>query len=87
MCLIFLGPPAASKGTQAPLLSRQLNIPPICTGDILRQEIVQTSPLGLQSPKYVEPLIKRMPARDRRENPFLLFRRLEADLEETAPLN
>jgi hypothetical protein len=43
-------------------------------------------PSKLQSPKYVEPLIKRMQARDRRENPSLLFRRLEADLEETAPL-
>lgn len=37
--LLFLGPPLAGKGTQCEMLSKQLNIPHISSGDLLRQEI------------------------------------------------
>jgi adenylate kinase len=44
--LILLGPPGAGKGTQAQKLSRELSIPHISTGVILRQAAEQGTPLG-----------------------------------------
>ncbi len=44
--LILLGPPGAGKGTQAQKLSRDLGIPHISTGIILRQAAEQGTPLG-----------------------------------------
>ena len=44
--LVLLGPPGAGKGTQAGMLSRELNIPHISTGDILRDEVQRGSELG-----------------------------------------
>ena len=52
--LIFLGPPGSGKGTQAQLLSEQLNIPHISTGEMLREAITQKTPLGNQAQSYVE---------------------------------
>lgn len=52
--LIFLGPPGAGKGTQAKRLAELLNIPHISTGDILRDAIAQSTPLGQKAQSYVE---------------------------------
>lgn len=52
--LIFLGPPGAGKGTQAKLLSEQLNIPHISTGDILRSAVAQATPLGQKAKEYMD---------------------------------
>ena len=49
MKLILLGAPGAGKGTQAELLSRQLNIPTISTGNILREAIRNQTPTGLKA--------------------------------------
>ena len=38
MIIIFFGPPGAGKGTQADLVAKNLNIPHISTGDILRKK-------------------------------------------------
>ena len=46
MIIIFLGPPGAGKGTQAKMLSNNLNIPHLSTGEILRQMIVKNDDLG-----------------------------------------
>jgi adenylate kinase len=44
---IFLGPPGAGKGTQARVVARELGIPHISTGDILREAARKKTGLGL----------------------------------------
>ena len=48
MNLILLGAPGAGKGTQAELLVKQLNIPQISTGNMLREAMRNGSELGKQ---------------------------------------
>ena len=48
MNLILLGAPGAGKGTQAELLSEQLHIPSISTGNMLREAIRKETQLGKQ---------------------------------------
>ncbi|MCF8260254.1 MAG: adenylate kinase [Melioribacteraceae bacterium] len=48
MRIILFGAPGAGKGTQAKILSKQLNIPHISTGDILRSEIKKGTELGIK---------------------------------------
>ena len=48
MNLILLGAPGAGKGTQAELLIRQLSIPAISTGNMLRDAISNGTDLGKQ---------------------------------------
>lgn len=45
--LIFLGPPGAGKGTQARVVAKELGIPHISTGDILREAARKKTGLGL----------------------------------------
>ena len=54
MKLIMLGAPGAGKGTQAEILSRELNIPTISTGNILRAAMKNGTPVGLKAKEYVE---------------------------------
>ena len=49
MNLIILGPPGAGKGTQAPFIALEKNIPHISTGDMLREAIKNGTELGLQA--------------------------------------
>ena len=46
MHLIFLGPPGAGKGTQAKILSNELNIIHLSTGEILREMSNQNNKIG-----------------------------------------
>ena len=48
MNLILLGAPGAGKGTQAELLIKQLGIPSISTGNMLREAMANGSELGKQ---------------------------------------
>jgi adenylate kinase len=49
MRLILLGAPGVGKGTQANRLTEKFGIPHISTGDILRKEIQDETPLGIQA--------------------------------------
>ncbi|GBD04009.1 Adenylate kinase [bacterium HR19] len=46
--IILFGPPGVGKGTQGKIVSRELTIPHIATGDIMREEVELRSPLGLK---------------------------------------
>ena len=54
MRLVLLGPPGAGKGTQSVVLSREYKIPHISTGDILRQAVKDSSPLGMKAKSYMD---------------------------------
>lgn len=54
MHLLLFGPPGAGKGTQAKVLSESLGIPHISTGEMLRQEMADGTPLGLKAKLYVD---------------------------------
>ena len=54
MRLVLLGAPGAGKGTQAEILSRELNIPTISTGNILRAAMKAGTEVGLKAKSYVE---------------------------------
>lgn len=53
MRLIFLGPPGAGKGTQSEKICREYGIVQLSTGDILRRNRKQATPLGLQAQSYM----------------------------------
>lgn len=46
MRLVLLGPPGSGKGTQAKLLAEKVEIPHICLGDILREEVRMGTEIG-----------------------------------------
>ena len=52
--MIFVGPPGAGKGSQAKIISQNLNIPHISTGDMFRSHIKGQTPLGLEAKKYTD---------------------------------
>ncbi len=54
MNLVLLGPPGSGKGTLAKLLSSELKIPHISTGDILREEAKSGTPLGKKVKPFME---------------------------------
>ena len=54
MKLILLGPPGAGKGTQAEVLSREMNIPTISTGNILRAAVKAGTPTGLKAKSFMD---------------------------------
>ena len=54
MNLILLGAPGAGKGTQAELLVKQLSIPAISTGNMLREAIAKGTELGKQAKAYMD---------------------------------
>ena len=54
MNLILLGAPGAGKGTQAELLTQQLGIPAISTGNMLREAMANGTELGMKAKKYMD---------------------------------
>jgi len=54
MKLIFLGPPGAGKGTQAQQIMRDFGIVQISTGDMLRTQIRNNTPLGIKANEFIK---------------------------------
>ena len=54
MYLIMFGPPGAGKGTQAQILQRELGLPQLSTGDMLRAAIAAGTDLGKRCKAIME---------------------------------
>lgn len=52
--IILLGAPGSGKGTQAVMLAKELKIPHISTGDILRENVKNGTPLGKEAKTYMD---------------------------------
>ena len=53
MNIILIGPPGVGKGTQAKFLVEAYNIPQISTGDMLRANVRQSTPLGNEAKQFM----------------------------------
>jgi len=54
MKLVMLGAPGTGKGTQGVRISKDLNIPNISTGDILRKAVSEETKLGIEAKQYMD---------------------------------
>ena len=54
MHLLFLGPPGAGKGTQCQLLSGELNLTHLSSGDLLRASVAQNTKSGQMAKTYMD---------------------------------
>jgi len=52
--LVFLGAPGAGKGTQAGVVSKELGLVHIATGDLFRHNIEKGTALGMEAKSYME---------------------------------
>lgn len=51
---IFLGPPGCGKGTQTELLARELKLPHVDTGSLLRKNISEGTEIGLVAKSFID---------------------------------
>ena len=54
MILVLFGKPGAGKGTQAPLLAKELDVPTLATGDVLRAAKRAGTRLGLEAKGFMD---------------------------------
>ena len=54
MNMIFLGAPGAGKGTQAEVVCKELNIPAISTGNMLREAVKNGTECGLKAKSFMD---------------------------------
>lgn len=52
--LILFGPPGSGKGTQSEKLIAKYGLKHLSTGDLLRSEIAQQTPLGLEAKNFMD---------------------------------
>jgi adenylate kinase len=53
MYIIMLGAPGAGKGTQADILSQEMDLPHIASGDLFRQALEEKTEVGLLAKSYM----------------------------------
>jgi len=51
---ILMGPPGAGKGTQAPRIRDEFCVCHLATGDMLREQVAQKTPLGVAAKKIMD---------------------------------
>jgi adenylate kinase len=54
MYIIILGAPGAGKGTQADILSQEMNLPHIASGDLFRQALEKRTEVGLLAKSHMD---------------------------------
>lgn len=54
MDIILLGPPGSGKGTQAKMIADKYKVKHVSTGDILRENVRNGTPLGVEAKKYMD---------------------------------
>jgi adenylate kinase len=54
MYIIMLGAPGAGKGTQADMLSQEMDLPHIASGDLFRQALEERTEVGLLAKNYMD---------------------------------
>ena len=54
MYIIMLGAPGAGKGTQADILSQEISLPHIASGDLFRQALEERTEVGLLAKSYMD---------------------------------
>jgi adenylate kinase len=54
MYIIILGAPGAGKGTQADILSQEMNLTHIASGDLFRQALEKRTEIGLLAKSYMD---------------------------------
>ena len=52
--MIFLGAPGSGKGTQAEMVAKDLGVPLVSTGDIMREEVKEGTELGKEVKSYMD---------------------------------
>jgi adenylate kinase len=52
--LLLLAPPGGGKGTQGRLLADEHGVPHVSTGDLLRDHVARSTPLGMRARPYLE---------------------------------
>ncbi len=51
--IVLLGPPGAGKGTQAQVISKELDLPHISSGDIFRENLKNKTELGKKAEEFI----------------------------------
>lgn len=54
MRIVLFGPPGVGKGTQANMLSEKYNLLRISTGDLLREQVALSSPIGRKVEQFMK---------------------------------
>jgi len=52
--IVLFGPPGSGKGTQAAQLTEKYQLLHLSTGDLLRQQLADETPLGLEAKKFMD---------------------------------